>query len=113
MLFRFVDSFIHSFIRSLTCKHCGLLATCGPCWHVSLPTSLIPGRSGGAGLGCFAHCRPWCRAHTAQTWFMTMNEWVGSLHEEDAMITPILEVRKLQAREPWELAPGEGHTSFV
>lgn len=44
---------------------------------------------------------------------MTMNEWVGSLHEEDAMITPILEVRKLQAREPWELAPGEGHTSFV
>lgn len=42
---------IHSFIRSLTRKHCGLLATCGPCWHVSLPTSLIPGRSGGAGLG--------------------------------------------------------------
>lgn len=86
-------SFIHSFVRLLARQ--ALLAA----WHVpeeSLPLLRACPRASaqaapeGQRLGCFAHCHPWCWAHTAQTQFMTTNEWAGSFHEEDAMITPVL-----------------------
>lgn len=88
---------VHSFLRSLTQQASWPV---GRVWHVlacvPLPLFRMSPRPSsqaapeGQGLGCFAPCRPWCRAHTAHMWFMMMNEWVGSLHEEDAMITPIL-----------------------